>query len=88
MYVELKKTHKKTFTISPCFTVLVPTTVTESEMEKYSVHPLTLISLVYIYKHIQFNTITYKQKGKRVEPPVLKLIYSSLISLFESSCLY
>jgi len=31
----------------------------------------------YIYKHIQFNTITCKQKGKRVEPHVLKLIYGS-----------
>jgi len=26
---------------------------------------------------MQFNTITYKQKGKRVEPQVLKLIYGS-----------
>jgi len=31
----------------------------------------------YIYKHIQFNTISCKQKGKRVKPHVLKLIYGS-----------
>ena len=30
-----------------------------------------------IHKHIQFNTITYKQKGKRVEPQILKLIYAT-----------
>ena len=31
--------------------------------------------LFYIYKHVQFNTIICKQKGKRVEPHVLKRIY-------------
>ena len=45
----IKEDTKNPFTISPCFTVLVPTTVTESDMEKYSVHPLTLISLVETY---------------------------------------
>ena len=36
-----------------------------------------IICFTYIHKHIQFNTITYKQKGKRVEPQVLKRIYGS-----------
>jgi len=36
-----------------------------------------IVLFFYIYKHIQFNTITCKQKGKRVEPHVLKLIYGS-----------
>ena len=31
----------------------------------------------YIYKPIQFNKITCKRNGKRVEPQVLKLIYGS-----------
>jgi len=30
-----------------------------------------------IHKHIHFNTITYKQKGKRVEPQILRLIYAT-----------
>ena len=32
----------------------------------------------YIYKPIQFNKITCKRNGKRVEPQVLKLIYGSV----------
>ena len=36
-----------------------------------------LLFFFYIYKHIQFNTITYKQKGKGVEPQVRKPIYGS-----------
>ena len=37
-----------------------------------------IVCWFYIYKHIlQFNTITCKQKGKRVEPQVLKRIYGS-----------
>ena len=35
--------------------------------------PIVFLFL-YIYKHIQFNTITCKQKGKKVESQVLKLI--------------
>ena len=35
--------------------------------------PIVFLFL-YIYKHIQFNTKTCKQKGKRVESQVLKLI--------------
>jgi len=34
-----------------------------------------------MFKHIQFITITCKQKDKRVEPHVLKVIYGSSIIL-------
>jgi len=40
-----------------------------------------LFIFINIHKHVQFNTITYKLKGKRVEPQVLKLIYVSLLVL-------
>ena len=51
----------------------------------FSIKQLVQLVLTYlipqlflqIYKHIQFNTITYKQKGKRVEPQVLRLIYAT-----------
>ena len=36
-----------------------------------------VVVFFYIHKRIQFNKITCKQKGKRVEPQVLKLIYGS-----------
>jgi len=41
--------------------------------------PIVILFCFYIYKHIQFKTITFKQKGKRVEPQVLKLIYGSTL---------
>jgi len=39
----------------------------------------------YIYKHIQFNTISCKQKGKSVKPQVLKCIYGAKVCL---KCMY
>ena len=36
-----------------------------------------LVFVLYIYKHLQFNTMSCKQKGKSVKPQVLKLIYGS-----------
>ena len=40
--------------------------------------PIVFVCFLHIYKHIQFNTISCKQKGKKVKPHVLKqLIYGS-----------
>ena len=39
--------------------------------------PIVFSCFFFIYKYMQSNTITCKQKGKRVEPQVLKLMYGS-----------
>ena len=48
----------------------------------YSLILTYFISFFYIYNHIQFNTISCKQNGKKVEPQVLKLIYGSPLLLY------